>query len=95
MTNRAPCLVPDCRRTVAIEPRFAGGTEFICAIHWRPVPAELKRRLARAKRLYRRRPSQVMGLACDRRWQACREAALDLAADRINDSALAAFIEQL
>jgi hypothetical protein len=59
------------------------------------VPAVHRERLAKAKRLYRRRPSDGLGDLIDRVWNTCKEAAIDADAGRINDRELASFLESI
>lgn len=40
--GRIPCVVPFCRRTA--KDKGEGFTEVICAKHWRPIDARLRRR---------------------------------------------------
>jgi hypothetical protein len=53
MTDRLPCCVPYCRRTTAAD-RIAPNNEWICQIHWRLVPATVKRRKRLADRIWDR-----------------------------------------
>jgi hypothetical protein len=53
MTLRIPCIVPYCRRTTAAD-RIAPNNEWICQIHWRLVPATVKRRKRLADRIWDR-----------------------------------------
>lgn len=49
MSERVPCLVPHCGRTIKTRGR-ADGYEWICPKHWRLVSRVLRRRYGRAKR---------------------------------------------
>lgn len=81
MSDRVPCLVPFCRRTVAAEKLAAKGhTEWICAVHWKTVPLVFKRRKARFERLIRigRKTDRVLYLL-KTTWRRCRREAIERA----------------
>lgn len=53
MSERIPCVVIGCKRTAPKE--WAGeDTEIICGKHWRLVPASVRRRYSRLRRLHRK-----------------------------------------
>jgi hypothetical protein len=78
MTGRLPCCVPFCRRSRKDDGKFK---EWICGIHWKPVPARLKW----FKRAADRRVRSTFGLAAheraraDRAWARCKRAAIEAA----------------
>lgn len=52
MTDRIPCAVPYCRRTLG---RDRGYREWICGKHWALLPKRTRRRYSRARRIMRKR----------------------------------------
>ena len=86
MAERVSCLCPGCRRTISYrELSGRGHNEFICARHWSAVPRELRKRLAKVRRLIRRADRQakpdhvtsVLRRVEERRWQECRTRAVE------------------
>jgi hypothetical protein len=76
MTGRLPCCVPFCRRTRKDDGRYR---EWICAIHWKPVPPRLKKfKLATVRRaLSCPGPKEIA--RADRAWARCKRAAIEAA----------------
>ena len=66
--SRMRCVVPFCRHTTG---RFTSG-EWICADHWRAVPARLKR----LKRLAERRQRAALAGWL---WRRCKATAIEAA----------------
>lgn len=48
----ARCEIPGCKNTS----RKWAGHEYLCSCHWRLVPSRLRRRRAKLRRMYARRP---------------------------------------
>ncbi|TAA54585.1 hypothetical protein [Shinella sp. JR1-6] len=84
MADRLSCCVPFCRRTVDRQKLDAGHNEWLCHIHWKLVPARLKRRRAKLRRLAKRTgdPARLARIhrADDAAWAACRAKAIEGAA---------------
>lgn len=78
--TRTPCCVPFCRRTKATEQLAARGhDEWICADHWRAVPAGLRHLKAAISRRMRRSPTHARAHALARVWGQCKRAAIEAA----------------
>jgi hypothetical protein len=72
---RLTCLVPFCRCTTK-EP-FA---EWICAKHWKLVPARLKHLRRRIKVRLRRRATEKLFAMQQRTWERCKQIVLERSA---------------
>lgn len=66
--TRLRCLVPFCKRTTGRRV-----DEWICGDHWRPVPSQAKRLLARCRRRRDR-------LSFDLTWEWIKRKAIEIAA---------------
>lgn len=84
---RLSCCVPFCRRTKAAKSEVIEldvavidlADEWICATHWRAVPARLRRLHSAAKRRLRRRRTVRFALVVSRIWDKCQRAAIEAA----------------
>jgi len=61
MTDRIRCVVPFCQRTIAAA-KLEPDNEWLCQIHWRLVPATVKRRKRLADRIWNRANATFMRL---------------------------------
>lgn len=81
MTTRIHCCVPFCRATRGdrkVSP-VAQISEWICARHWKAVPARLKRRRAAARRLARKGQTERAAWLDAWLWRECKRAAIEAA----------------
>lgn len=74
-TLRIRCCVPFCGRTKANDGTF---DEWICQVHWQPVPRVMKRAYARIKREVRH--GAPWGPRAARIWCRVKRAAIEAAA---------------
>jgi len=71
VTDRLPCEVPGCNRTVGRAEIDPLDDEAICGKHWRLVPRALKRVHARHKREFRKFGFYPRPSAAARIWDRC------------------------
>ena len=76
-SDRVGCQVLGCRRTTA---RKFDGHEWVCSIHWKLVPATLKRRYRLVRTRFRRTGDVMHETLCVSYWKRCKEAAVQGAA---------------
>lgn len=82
VTDRISCVVPFCRRTTK---RLWETQEWVCGIHWRLVPREMRQRLFKYRRLVNRMftrgvPNQRAKARESDQWEKCKSAAIERAA---------------
>ncbi|WP_146193166.1 hypothetical protein [Maritimibacter sp. 55A14] len=75
MTDRTPCVVPGCRRTVALKTLPPGDDEWICARHWAAVPKRKRRIYFRARRRLRR--GEIERKRADWAWNRLKKIAIE------------------
>lgn len=93
MSDRAPCCVPFCRRTIDRAKHPPGCVEFICGRCWSTIPKAIRRMKRRAERatdlaaarLGDNPPAQNLLLARaiqreSRLWKICKRRAIEAAA---------------
>lgn len=85
-SDRLPCCVPFCRRTRGLEKRDHGRlpSEWVCAAHWRAVPAAQRAEYLKLRRLSRRAweaGKSLPRLFCRTgdAWEACKSVAIERA----------------
>ena len=83
MPDRISCCAPFCRRTTAREKLAPKHDEWLCVDHWRLVPAGLKRRRARLRRMAKRTDDPARLARINRAdaiaWAACKTKAIERA----------------
>lgn len=81
MSDRLACCAPFCRRTKARAALPPQHTEWLCQEHWKLVPARLKRRRAKLRRLAKRTADPARLARIDHAdaaaWAACKAAAIE------------------
>lgn len=78
MSDRIPCLVPFCGRTMRRTPDSGPDTEFICAKHWPAIDRRVRRLHCKIRRK-RKRGAQGLEAAAQRMWDRCRRQAIERA----------------
>ena len=82
MTDRIPCINPNCRRTAA-KAKYRDGTEIVCGKCWRTLPTRLRDDYKALRRKLRKMERHVMKRQAEHSIQPERAAwLLDLAAAR-------------
>lgn len=78
--GRVPCEVPGCGRTFKTD---FEDQRVICGKHYRAIPAWMRRRSTRLRRLYRKWPdfpkADRVGKLANRWWDRCRDRAIEIA----------------
>lgn len=86
MTDRLSCCVPFCKRTRGDRKNdpLTSGMEWLCQDHWKLVPARLKRRRAKLRRIEKRSNDLCIEFRAEeadaRVWAACKRKAIEGAA---------------
>lgn len=86
MPDRLSCCAPFCKRTRGDRKGdpLTPSLEWLCQDHWKLVPARLKRRRAKLRRMEKRTgdPARLARIdEADRKaWEACKKAAIERAA---------------
>lgn len=76
--RRFPCQVPHCGKTTPAD--RAGGTEWLCADHWKLVPARWKSTLRISARRYQKHQTSRYWRMNNRAWRRCVKRAIEVAA---------------
>lgn len=86
MSERISCCIPFCKRTRGDRKGdpITEGMEWMCGDHWQFVPARLKRRRAKVRRIEKRHPDPCILFRSEevdaRIWAVCKAAATERAA---------------
>lgn len=86
MTDRLSCCVPFCKRTRGDRKNdpLRPGMEWLCQDHWKLVPARIKRRRAKIRRIETKTDDQCVAWRCEdadnRAWDICKRYAIERAA---------------
>lgn len=78
-SDRVPCCVPFCRRTIARDRLPSEHAEWICGRHWPAVPKHHKRRLRQIERIAKRTRRLSSIMLAQRIWERCKREAIERA----------------